>query len=315
MTAFAEWQPRYAEHGVATFPVLGKKPCVTRYLQIGHGASAQLAMKFPDSEAFGFALGARSRITVLDIDTPDERVLADALNRHGPTPVIVRSGSGHFHLWYRHNGERRRIRPDPRTPVDILGGGFAVAPPSKATRGCYSFIQGGLDDLDRLPALRGIEARLPSLPNPGRARIAEGRRNIELWKHCMRQARNCDDLDALIDVARTYNERFDPPLDDTEVIKVAASAWKKEKAGENWFGGTIDKADDFIGDEDAFFLLKFLRQVHGADREFMIANGLAGRLHWQVRRLAATRNRLIASGHIERVRQPCQHQPALFRFL
>jgi hypothetical protein len=35
---------------------------------------------------------------VLDIDTTDERVLADAIYRHGATPIIIRTASGKFHL-------------------------------------------------------------------------------------------------------------------------------------------------------------------------------------------------------------------------
>ena len=31
------------------------------------------------------------------------RAIADALSKHGRTPVVVRTGSGHFHAYYRHN--------------------------------------------------------------------------------------------------------------------------------------------------------------------------------------------------------------------
>lgn len=160
---FAEWQPRYAEHNVATFPVTASKvPAVKGYLKVGLNASEQLAMKFPDNDAFGLAC-RRNRITVLDVDTPDERVLADGLARHGPTPFIVRSGSGNFQAWYRHNGEKRRVRPEPDKPIDILGDGFVVCPPSKGSKGQYQIIQGSLDDLDRLPKMRaGVSEMSPS---------------------------------------------------------------------------------------------------------------------------------------------------------
>ena len=65
---FSQWQPRYAEHRIPTFPVKDKRPSVKGYLHLGLPASAQLAMKFTESEAFGFALGARSGITVLDVE-------------------------------------------------------------------------------------------------------------------------------------------------------------------------------------------------------------------------------------------------------
>lgn len=147
--SFARWQPEYSRAGVACFPVTpDKTPAIRNYLKIGHPGSAQLVRRFGDAEAFGFALGRRSGLTILDIDTPDERVLADALDRHGSTPIVVRSASGNWQAWYRHDGERRLIRPDPERPIDILGGGFVVAPPSRVTKGEYGFVQGGLEDFD-----------------------------------------------------------------------------------------------------------------------------------------------------------------------
>ena len=95
---FAEWQPRYAEQGISTFPVQDKKPAVRGYLKVGPDRSRELAQKFARHDAFGFALGRHSNIAVLDVDTSDERVLADALLRHGSTPIVVRSGSGNYKL-------------------------------------------------------------------------------------------------------------------------------------------------------------------------------------------------------------------------
>jgi hypothetical protein len=72
---FAEWQPRYAGHGIPTYPVriIGKdkKPAVSNYLKMG-----------------------------------------------------------------------------------FLGAGYVTAPPSRAAKCDYRFIQGGLDDIDRLPVMR-----------------------------------------------------------------------------------------------------------------------------------------------------------------
>src|SRR5262245_44035931 len=100
---FAVWQPKYAERSLPTFPVgAGKRPAVRGYLKIGIDYSTQLALKFRAADALGLAVGRRNRITVLDVDTPDERVLADALARHGHTPFVVRSGRGNYQAWYRH---------------------------------------------------------------------------------------------------------------------------------------------------------------------------------------------------------------------
>lgn len=66
---FAEWQPRYAERGIPTFPVQEKRPAIRGYLRLGLATSARLTAKFSDAGAIGFALGKRSKITVLDVDT------------------------------------------------------------------------------------------------------------------------------------------------------------------------------------------------------------------------------------------------------
>ena len=125
---FPKWQPLYAEHGIATFPVgADKKPAVKGYGRVGQRGSAALANKFHYANAFGYMLGEFSRVTVLDVDSTDQADLADALNEHSDTQLIVRTGGG-YHAYYRHSGEGRHIRPDLGKARDILGGGFIVAP-------------------------------------------------------------------------------------------------------------------------------------------------------------------------------------------
>jgi hypothetical protein len=214
---FSRWQPQYAAHNIATFPVPiteeAKRPAVTNYGKVGLPGSAELASKrqFEDANAFGFMTGPRSKITVLDVDTTDETILANALDQHGQSPLVVRSGSGKFHAYYRHNGERRKIRPWRGLAIDLLGtGGFVVAPPSEVAKGSYSFIQGTLDDLDQLPALRNLD-----LPQPKQPSAIDGERNNKLWHHCMGAARHVENFDELLDVARTFNDDCLPPLDDS----------------------------------------------------------------------------------------------------
>ena len=160
--SFRDWQPLYAAHGIPTFPVeIGpnvKKPMVSNYGRFGLPASTEIARKIPDASAIGFMVGRRTGLTILDVDTADERVLADALDRYGPTPVIVRSGSGNFQAWYRYSGEKRLIRPEP--DIDVLGSGFVVAPPSRGINGDYQFIQGDLDDLGGLPIMQNIKIEI-----------------------------------------------------------------------------------------------------------------------------------------------------------
>lgn len=342
---FAEWQPVYAEHGIATFPVSivgkDKRPAVKGYLKLGSKVSGQLPIKFPEHDAIGLAC-RRNRITVLDVDTPDERVLADGLAKHGPTPFIVRSGSGNFQAWYRRNGESRRIRPDPRVPVDVLGDGYVVAPPSRGSRGVYEIIAGKLDDLDCLPAMRPLPVVAPiplindnvpgavstsvDIPPPaGLSKTREGNRNDTLWRHCMITARHCGNIEELMGAAMQHNrDEFYPALPAEEVLKVVASAWGYEVEGKNWFGYgprvvfAADEVDNLMDDNpDAFILLTKLRRHHWG-RDFVIANAMAEEMPdggWRRHRFASARQYLLDKGVIEEVRPASrQHGPAVYRF-
>ena len=319
---FAEWQPRYAEHGIATFPVREKRPAVQGYLKIGLDASRQFAIKFPIEDAFGLAC-RRNGISVLDVDTPNERILADALSEHGPSPFIVRSGSGNWQAWYRRNGEGRRVRPDPTRPIDILGDGYVVAPPSRFARGPYSIVEGTLDDLARLPPMRRAERQVPQFAAAGGQKVRAGQRNQELWRACMKMARECRDVTELMRRAAEMNATmFYEPLPDDEVLRVVASAWAKEISGENWFGSggrvvlEAEKVDRLARDHpDAFILLALLKRHHWSEREFIIANAMADNIGQTRKRFASARRQLELAGELEQVRPASrQYGPAVYRF-
>lgn len=324
---FAEWQPRYAEHAVATFPVRAKekKPAIKGYLKLGLQSSGQLAIKFPEAESFGFAC-RRNKITVLDVDAPDERLLADALDELGPTPLIVRSHSGNFQAWYRNNNEGRRIRPDPSRPIDILGDGYVVAPPSQGARGLYSLIQGRLDDLGALPIMRRSSALLGgSTASDSQQQLQAGNRNNELWRACMKQAVACRTFDELLEAGMQMNlSQCYEPLPADEVLRIVASAWEKERTGENWFGrgGRVtmqaEDIDGILSDyPDAFILLTLLRRYHWGKREFVVANAMHSSMPgggWREKRFTAARKRLEEAGEIVMVRPHSKHSPALYRF-
>jgi hypothetical protein len=159
---FARWQPVYAGLGIVTIPCSpNKKPLVKNPTRLGHPASNAMSKRFSDAPALGFYAGCRNKVTVLDVDTTDERVLRDAMDRHGVSPLIVRTASGKFHGYYRNNGERRKIRPwaEQQLPIDVLGAGLCIVPPSIASKGRYEIIEGRLEDLERLPIMHGLDAR------------------------------------------------------------------------------------------------------------------------------------------------------------
>jgi hypothetical protein len=302
---FAEWQPRYAEHGVATFPVRDKKPCIRGWQNVGLNGSSQLALKFPEAQAFGFQCGRSSGITLVDIDSSEDRFVGEAIRIFGVSPVIWRTGSGNYAMPFRFNGEKRRIRPLATVPIDVLGnGGYAVAPPSIGRNGRYEFIEGKLDDLQCLPNLT-----MPANENrstPGE-KIPVGSRSNVLFHYALDHARFVDDFDTLIDVVRTRNLDCEPPLSELEVIKTASSAWGYEIRGENLKGrgGVVvisnSVVDALIDDPDAWCLYGKLRRHHWA-RDFALSKTMAESMGWTLPRWKRARKKLIEMGGIECIR-------------
>lgn len=324
MGLFAEWQPAYEEAGIATFPVDGveKRPAVGNYLKAGCRASKQWALKFPQASALGFACGARNRLTVLDVDTTDERVLSDAFGLFGRSPVVIRTASGKYHAWYRHNGEKRKIRaPQIDGPVDILGGGFAVAPPSQGSLGQYEFIEGSLADLASLPAMRMLEP-VPANDEGGRplAEVGEGKRNDSLWRSCMAAAAQCSTHDNLLRFARSLNGSGQwTALPDDEVRRIVGSAWRCQVEGRNGFAGDrfVQIARDvhavLSADPDAYYLYGRLRAEHWG-RDFLCTNSWAESLPLSLARLQKARQFLLKHGLIVLVRRERRGEAAIYRF-
>jgi hypothetical protein len=319
---FPRWQPEYAAHGIATFPVRItediKKPAIKGYQKVGLKGSAELATKFSTADAFGYIAGKRTKTTVLDVDTRDEKILSDALDRHGHTPIVIRTGSGKFHALYRYNGERRLIRPWRGLPIDLLGGGFIIAPPSRATRGSYEFIHGSLDDLDQLPVLRDLDLDPPK--TRGSAAAKDGERGSRLFEHLMRAANCVSSFDELLDEAKRFGVNCEPPMEDDRMLSTAESVWKYTEQGLNRFGqhGAWMAATELdamiVDDQDALILLAFLRRHQGPAATFMCANGLAETFGWHRVRLANARRRLIELGYFKPIRQAGRGVPALFRW-
>jgi hypothetical protein len=299
---FPELQRAYAEHRVATYPLKqDKTPAIRGYNTVGAAGSQQLAMKFPTATACGFVAGHRNRLTVVDIDSPDERLVGEVQDRFGVTPFQVLTPSGGWHCYYRHAGEDRRIRP--LQDVDILGGGNVVAAGSVVPKGKYRIERGTLDDLDRLPPMRPQDNR------PARdVTVTAGRRDDEMFRQLLREVKHCDDFDALLDKARTINMTYDPPMLDAQVISKAVSAWKYEAAGRNWVGHKARASTDreeilaLRHDPGAAMLLNLLRVSHQPDDRFAIDQiKTATLLQWSREMLRTRIKALMAAGRLGRV--------------
>jgi hypothetical protein len=320
MGTFGEWQERYAELGIPTFPVSitagNKVPAVRNYGRIGLNASHELVCRFSSAESFGFILGHRSRITVLDVDTPDERILSNALARFGPTPLVVRSGSGHFQAWYRNNGEGRHIRAFAGLPIDLLGKGVLVAPPSKGANRHYEIVRGSLEAVRDLPPLRDYFQQDSSF---GTAGSGKGCRNTTMFEYCMRKARDAAALDQLLELAIAENATYRPPMGTTEVFKTARSAWWYQKQGRNRFsakGAWLSDAalTGLISDPNLLALVAFLKKQNGPEAEFWIADGLGSKLEWSRRVFTGARRRAVEQEIVELVHPPARGRPALYRW-
>lgn len=319
LTIFQAWQPLYAERRIATFPVSQeKRPLVDHYGKIGLRASAQLAQRFATAENFAFLAGARNRISVVDVDTTDELIWHGAEKQFGSTPLWVRTGSGHLQMLYRHGGERRHIRPRGELPIDILGSGQILAAPSVRGQG-YELIRGTLADLDRLPPIQRLEFFLGvgkgvNFSSAPRDLVQPGRRNATLLDYLRQEAKHCDTLSGLVDVAETFAEAHfeqgSQPFTSNEIERVAKSVWtwtqEKIAAGE-YFVATgrnlqisFDVQDRLMqSGADAWFLYCHLRRCRYRDRTFAVPNDMRCDLPggaWSVVRFRNARSALVASG-------------------
>lgn len=323
---FATWQPEYAARGLATFPYTAsnvdrRKPLVGGYTKMGLRASRQLPMKFPDADGLALMAGARNGITVIDIDARGaeaDRMLADAMTRYGQAQIVVRTGRDGRHAYYKNAGEPRKIRPDPATPIDLLGGGPVVLPPSKGSQFAYEIIHGTLDDLAALTPLR----RDGAIPDAGNldalASVQVGERDAKFWPYIKRFANQAASYEALLEHAREINEMMPNPLPDSQVVDKCRYWWKKTERGENRWGigqfTTIDHSlidEILMKDSDAFTLFMVLRRHHWG-RPFAMANEMHSIMPeggWRRQRFTAARDRLVNQWRLVREIRPASFRP------
>jgi len=327
---FATAQPKYAALGIATFPFdateeVKRGPLVTNYQRMGLPASRDMALSFPDAPGIAAMAGPRNKLAVIDIDErgeAGERLLADVQRQFGAPKLVVRTGSGSFHGYYRHNGEDRKIRPDPLRPIDLIGAGSIVLPPSRGFRGNYEIIHGRVEDLAALEPIRMSSAALAASDIDLRA-ARKGGRDKKFWPHIARQAHNVKSLDELIAVARELNEMMAEPWPDNEVnseiVKRCKYWWDKTQKGENWFNvgryvrATHVEVDEMLlnqRDHDPYLLLHVLRRYHWG-RDFAMANEMRKSLGWTLRGFVAARSRLIETGRIVVLKRATRHVPMI----
>ena len=293
---FADNAEAYARLGLITFPVRGKdKPMVERWHQAGRSWWRAYRKRSNLAAAnIGVLDGTPEGIVRIDIDAPSPALLAKALAEHGDSPIIVETASGKYHIWYRWNGEVRKIRPfGLDVPIDLLGaGGFGVAPPSNLPGlGSYKFIRGDLSHFHMLPTIRAgslpsicygnstssLEATAQEQPPITWADVREGTRNDTLFRETLHLLKALPVV-AAMDAAKKVNAQFSPPLPEGEAMGAIRSAMDKHLNGDNWNGGPANVVFSapslvlFKGDGDASLLWAFIETWHAArGSEFALA--------------------------------------------
>jgi len=126
MGAYSQAVQVLAPLNLAVIPTCPDKPSVPLMRnpeKLGVPGSLKLAgnPRFERANA-GIWTGHRANLTVVDIDSANPADVIEAVRRFGNTPLKVLTPSGGIHLYFRHNGERRKVRPfGSAVPIDLLG--------------------------------------------------------------------------------------------------------------------------------------------------------------------------------------------------
>ncbi len=250
----------YAAAGFYVFPVDGKRPHAILGNAGGyHHATldpAQISAWWgtaPDA-GIGIAL-APSRLVCLDVDVSDGKpgmaslsALAASVPEIDACSLVARTGSGGLHLLWRATDDIARTRRAAYRPgLDLLSDGYIVAAPSPhASGGRYAWLK--TDAVTDAPialraalASRERPARDPGKPDGAPAslgKIKPGSRNADMFRFAASLRNQGLGATAVLAACLAENaERFDPPLDDTEVHEVCGKALRSAKVERDALGG------------------------------------------------------------------------------
>lgn len=338
MGAFTQAVAALAPHGVLVIPTscdVPSRPMVKAPDKIGLATIRELATsgRFEGANA-AIVTGARSHITIVDIDQPGEEAMRQAIQIFGETPLTVRTPSGGHHLWYRYAGERRsvRVRGLP-LKVDVLGSGLAVCPPSrrpasdKKAAGNYAIISGSFNEIPNLPPIkwRPENDRSGERPTIGSTGLDESvGRNATLFRIACRLGTDISE-EALMLELNTINQEFSVPLPDEEIDRIVRSVARYKTEGRLFGAGAriaLGEQSEILTCSEyppAMVLLAYLRSVHSRNPEFvLVPEGLAPTLHLASRTVRRARDFLVEHRLLTRISQGGringQNVPAKYRF-
>lgn len=291
--------------------------------------------RFADAN-IGIATGP-SGITVIDCDTPNS--LDQLIALFGPTPIMIATPRGGHHLYYRSAGEGSGPLRSGGLKMDMkAGGGFIVIPPSICRAGehagqSYKFITGSWAEIGNLPAVRAgaLDCAFRKRPtargtktNQLREKVGAssgrdvGRRNSTLFNALRAAAFEAENRNQLVELASTFNQAFEPPLDEAEVTQTVDSVWKYREEGRLFVAGqstiaipgpVFDRLAEIENGADGLMLLACLVRNHGArsarNEPFAIVAAKmaqAGTIKgWAITRYRNAIETLLTNGSITRV--------------
>ena len=316
MGAYVEALPTFGEHGIQVYPTRLEAPTVAMVRRPGKFRAREVDPRFADANA-ALTAGPDNNLTIVDIDASGSYYRNMAEEMFGETAYVVETPSGGAHMGFRHNGERRTIRPfGKNVPIDILGGGTVVVPPSTRPAGngkCAGEYRFNGDLSGALAALRTIPEGLPpevyrTRPTPDLPSVGE--RNSKLFRQALSLAAQATSEESFIEGLLIRNERIPDPLPASEVQRIAASVWRYKVEGRLCVPGSrtgflnLQEITALSTNTSALALLAYLRAHHSADHVFAVSpHGIAdsGVLQLDHRTIRRARNFLIENRFLERV--------------
>jgi hypothetical protein len=299
---YEKFAPQYAELGLVCIPVdRNKRSRVRGWEKLSVESYRKFLITHADAN-IALLDGTPGGITRVDID--DAKLFKECLERFGETPVITKTPSGGFHLFYRSNGEKRKLGVEGKK-IDILGRcGYGLVPGSMTDAGTYQFIAGSLIDLGgNLPHMKAVPQ--PHSVVPEQMQAGDGR-NTSLFDALRNEARHCKDEAELIVLANTLNNNFAEPLSANEVRRTAGSVWRYVQEGRLLVKGCepatlITKSiNDELNDKEMKLFIE-LTLAHGAKKgaPFVLAQQAAKNFKMSVHALRLAQAGLEAKGFIE----------------
>jgi len=195
--------------------------------------------------------GTVGGLTVLDFDPGHAPFPPDGCEL--PTGCVVSTPRGGKHYYFKHILGAKNSASKLARGIDVRGeGGYVVIPPSVVNAKPYTYEVGSLDDALRteapvwlLNALRR-SADAPPVVTPGGERIPKSQRNATLISLAGTMRRRGMTEESILSALLDENIlRCDPPLEEEEVRKVAASV-ARYKPRETSESGRKSQADRLV---------------------------------------------------------------------